>query len=154
MAEPIGLFRDHISLMHGWLPLTAQIAAGVLLVLAIGWRTRRWRLVLLPCAAAVGLALVALTHWNIAANGLSGEPAPRQLWVWVGLTGLAVGVAVLGWRSAIRWRRVVSVLAVPMAALSAGLMLNLWVGYFPTVQTAWGQLTGGPLPGQDRKSVV
>jgi len=114
--------------MHGWLPLTVQALAGLLLVLAIGWRTTGWRLVLLPCAAGVGVALAALTHWNIASNGLSGEPAPRQLWVWVALTGLAVGVAVLGWQSAVRWRRIVSVLAVPMTALSAGLMLNLWVG--------------------------
>ena len=48
----------------------------------------------------------------------------------------------------------VGVLAVPMAALCAGLMLNLWVGYFPTVQTAWGQLTGGPLPGQTDHATV
>lgn len=154
VAEPIGLFRDHISLMHGWLPLTAQILAGVLLVLAIGLRDRRRRLVLLPAAAAVGLAAVWITHWNIASNGLSGEPAPRQLWVWVGLTGLAIGVAVLGWRSAGWRRRGLSLLAVPMSALCAGLMLNLWVGYFPTVQTAWGQLTGGPLPGQTDHDTV
>ncbi len=32
--------------------------------------------------------------------------------------------------------------------LSAALTLNLWVGYFPTVQTAWDQLTAGPLPDQ------
>ncbi len=152
LAEPIGIFRDHISLMHGWLPPAVQVLAGVLLVLAVGWRTRRWRLV--PAAALFGLAAVGVTHWNIASNGLSGEPAPRQLWLWVGLTGLAFGVAVLGWRSAVRWRRVVSVTAVPMAALSAGLMLNLWVGYFPTVQTAWGQLTGGPLPGQTDPATV
>lgn len=154
LAEPIGIFRDHISLMHGWLPLAAQILAGVLLVLAIGWRTRRWRLLLLPGAAVVGLAMVWLVHWNITSEGLSGEPAPRQLWVWVGLTGLAIGVAVLGWRSAGWRRRSVSLMAVPVTALCAGLMLNLWVGYFPTVQTAWGQLTGGPLPGQTDHATV
>ena len=154
LAEPIGLFRDHVSLMHGWVPLTVQILAGVLLVLAIGWRSRRWRLRWLPAAAAFGLALVWITHWQIASNGLSGEPAPRQLWVWIALTGLAIGVAVLGWRSAGWRRRGVSLLAVPMTALSAGLMLNLWVGYFPTVQTAWGQLTGGPLPGQTDHATV
>lgn len=154
VAEPIGIFRDHISLMHGWLPLTAQILAGVLLVAAIGWRSRRWRFVLLPAASAFALVLVWITHWNIASNGLSGEPAPRQLWIWIALTGLAVGVAVLGWRSASWRRRGVSVLAVPVSALCAGLMLNLWVGYFPTVQTAWGQLTGGPLPGQTDRDTV
>ncbi len=41
-----------------------------------------------------------------------------------------------------------SVLAVPLCLLSAALTLNLWVGYFPTVQTAWNQLTAGPLPDQ------
>jgi S-formylglutathione hydrolase FrmB len=154
LAEPIGIFRDHISLMHGWLPLAVQVVAGVLLVLAIGWRTRKWRLVMLPVAVAVALAMVWLVNWNITANGLSGEPAPRQLWVWVALTGLAIAVAVLGWRSAGWRRRSASLLAVPVSALCAGLALNLWVGYFPTVQTAWGQLTGGPLPGQTDHATV
>ena len=154
LAAPFGLFRDHVSLMHGWLPLAAQLLAGVLLVLAIGWRNRRWRLVSLPIAVALGLALTGVTYWSIFANGLSGEPAPQSMWMWVTLTGLAGGVAVLGWRSAARWRRTVSLLAVPMSALCAGLMLNLWVGYFPTVQTAWGQLTDGPLPGQTDSATV
>ena len=152
LAEPIGIFRDHISLMHGWLPVAAQIVAGVLLVLAVGWRARRWRL--LPAAALFGVAAIGITYWNIASNGLSGEPAPKALWTWVGVTGLAIGVAVLGWRSAGWRRRGMSLLAVPMSALCAGLMLNLWVGYFPTVQTAWGQLTGGPLPGQTDHATV
>ena len=30
----------------------------------------------------------------------------------------------------------------------SALALNLWVGYFPTVQNAWNQLTAGPLPDQ------
>ncbi len=154
LAAPFGLFRDHVSLMHGWLPIAAQALAAALLILAIGWRNRRWRTVSLPIAAAVGLALTAVTYWSIFANGLSGEPAPQPLWIWVTLTGFAAGVAVLGWRSADRWRRTVSLLAVPMTALSAGLMLNLWVGYFPTVQTAWGQLTGGPLPGQTDSATI
>ena len=148
------VFRDHVSLMHGWVPVTAQILAAILLVLAIGWRTRRWRLVRLPVAVLLGLGLAWLVYWIIASNGLSGEPAPQQLWIWVALTGLAAGVAVLGWSSAHWWRRGVSILAVPAAALCAGLVVNLWVGYFPTVQTAWGQLTGGPLPGQTDRATV
>ena len=154
LAEPIWPFRQHISLMHGWVPVTMQLLALVALVLAIGWRNRQWRLVGLPLAALLGAGAIAATHWSISSNGLSGEPAPRALWVWVGLTGLAAGVVVFGWRSAQRWRRGVSFLALPMAALCTGLMLNLWVGYFPTVQTAWGQLTGGPLPGQTDRATV
>lgn len=154
LAAPFGLFRDHVSLMHGWLPIAAQVIAAVLLVLAIGWRNRRWRTVWLPIAAVIGVALAGLMHWTLFSNGLSGEPAPHTLWLWVALTGLAVAVATLGWRSAARWRRSVSVLAVPVSALCVGLMLNLWVGYFPTVQTAWSQFTGGPLPGQTDSATV
>ena len=128
LAEPIWPFRQHISLMHGWVPVTMQLLALVALVLAIGWRNRQWRLVGLPLAALLGAGAIAATHWSISSNGLSGEPAPRALWVWVGLTGLAAGVVVFGWRSAQRWRRGVSFLALPMAALCTGLMLNLWYG--------------------------
>jgi S-formylglutathione hydrolase FrmB len=154
LAAPFGLFRDHVSLMHGWVPVAAQVIAGLLIVLAVGRRHRRWHLVSLPTAAALGLALTGAAYWSVFSNGLSGEPAPRNLWIWVMLTGMAIGIVVLGWRSAGRWRRSVSLLAVPMSALCAGLMLNLWVGYFPTVQTAWGQLTGGPLPGQTDSETV
>lgn len=154
LAAPFGLFRDHVSLMHGWVPITAQIAAVLLLALAVGKRSQRWHLVSWPTAAAVGLAMTGVAYWTIFSNGLSGEPAPQTLWAWVTLTGLAAGIAVLGWRSAGRWRRITSLLAVPMSALCAGLMLNTWVGYFPTVQTAWGQLTGGPLPGQTDTATV
>ena len=118
----------------------------MVLVLAIGWRSRRWRLVWLPMAICVGLIVAAWTHWYIDSQGLAGDPAPSSLWIWVGLSGFAVAVAVLGWRSGQWWRRAVSLLAVLLCLLSAGVSLNLWVGYFRTVQAAWNQLTAGPLP--------
>ncbi len=154
LADPIWPFRGHISLMHGWVPAAIQVLAAVTLVVAVGWRSRRWRLLWVPAAAVFGIALAWLTHWNITSEGLAGDPAPRQLWVWIALTGLALGVAVLGWPSAHWWRRAVSLATVPLCAVSAGLMLNLWVGYFPTVQTAWEQLTDGPLPGETDQATV
>jgi hypothetical protein len=36
--------------------------------------------------------------------------------------------------------------AVPLSLLCAGLVLNDWVGYFPTVNEAWSQVSAGPLP--------
>ena len=42
----------------------------------------------------------------------------------------------------------------PLSLLCAALALNLWVGYFPTVQTAWNQLTAGPLPDQTDQATV
>ena len=154
LADPASPVRQNISLMHGWVPLTAQIVAGAVLLLAIGWRSRRWRLLWLPIAAVAGTLLAAYTYWNISDNGLAGDPAPRQLWVWVTVTGLAATVAVVGWRGARWWRRGMSVLAIPLSALCTALMLNLWVGYFPTVQTAWNQLTAGPLPDQTDRATV
>jgi S-formylglutathione hydrolase FrmB len=135
-----------LSLLHGWLPPTVQAVTAVVLVVAIGWRSRRWRLVWLPVAAAVGLILAFWARWYVSSQGLAGDPAPSVLWAWVGLTGLAVAVAVLGWRGSRWWRRSVSLLAVPLCLISAGLALNLWVGYFRTVQAAWNEVTAGPLP--------
>ena len=85
--------------MQGWVPVAIQIVTVALLVFAIGWRTRRWRRIWLPVSALVGVSVALATYWNIATNGLAGDPAPLGLWVWLALTGLAVGVAVLGWRS-------------------------------------------------------
>jgi S-formylglutathione hydrolase FrmB len=141
-------------LLHGWLPPTVQAVAAVALVVAIGWRSRGWRLVWLPVAILVGLILAVWTHWYVASQGLAGDPAPSSLWVWVGLTGLALAVAVLGWRGS-RWRRrTASLLAVPLCLLSAGVALNLWVGYFPSVQAAWNELTAGPLPDETDLATV
>jgi S-formylglutathione hydrolase FrmB len=135
--------------MHGWIPITVQLVAAVALIAAIGWRTRRWRLVWLPWAVLVGVALAAMAYWYVASEGLAGDnPAPHSLWIWIGLTGVAAAVLFAGWRGARWWRRGVSAVALPLCVLCSALALNLWVGYFPTVQTAWNQLTAGPLPDQ------
>ena len=147
LTEP---FRHHISLMHGWLPITVQVVACVALVAAIGWRNRRWRHVWVPWSVLLGVAISVATYWYIGSRGLRDEsnPAPYSLWIWVALTGVGAGVLIAGWRGA-RWkRRTVSVLAVPLCVLCSALALNMWVGYFPTVAAAWSQLTGGPLPDQ------
>jgi S-formylglutathione hydrolase FrmB len=142
------LASNFTSLMHGWIPTTIQVTTAVVLVLAIGWRSRRWRVVWLPAAALVGGVAAYLTHWYIVDRGLSDEPAPSGLWLWISLAGTAAAVLVLGWRGAPPWRRGATLLAVPLCLLCAALALNLWVGYFPTVQAAWNQLTSGPLPDQ------
>jgi S-formylglutathione hydrolase FrmB len=136
--------------MHGWLPITVQVIAGLVLIAAIGWRNRRWRLVWLPSAALIGVALAAAAHWYITSEGLSGDsnPPPYSLWVWVGLSGTAAAVLIAGWRRARWWRRGLSALALPVCVLCSALALNLWVGYLPTVQNAWNQATAGPLPDQ------
>ncbi len=143
-----------VSLLEGWVPVTIQVVAAVVLVFAIGWRVRRWRLVWLPVCVAIGVAAALGANWFINSEGLAGNPAPDSLWVWIGLSALAVGVLILGWRGAQWWRRAVSVLAVPLCVLSAGVALNDWVGYFMTVQAAWNELTAGPLTDETEMSSV
>ena len=141
--------------MHGWLPLVIQALTVVVLLAAIGRRSRRWGLVWLPVALAIGAAMAAATYWVISSQGMSDDPAPNLLWVWIALTGFAAVVLAAGWRNAGWGRRTASAVGLPMALLCAALALNLWVGYFPTVQTAWNQLTEGPLPDQaDQATVV
>jgi len=149
-----GPARHGLSLLHGWFPTTIQVMAAALVLAAIGWRSRRWRLLWLPIALAAGVGTAAWAHWYVDSQGLADDPAPPGLWVWIGIAGLAAAVLVLGWRGA-RWRRrAVSVLAVALCVLSVGVALNLWVGYFPTVQTAWNELTAGPLPDESNMATV
>jgi S-formylglutathione hydrolase FrmB len=136
------------SLMQGWLPTALQILTVVALARAVGWRTRRWRFVMLPLLVIVGLVTAVAARWSMGTLGVASEPAPWQLWVWVALSGFAVGTVVLGWPR-IRWsRRNLGVFAASMCLLSTGLTVNGWIGYFPTLHTAWNQFTAGPLPGE------
>lgn len=74
LADPIWSFSGDTSLMHGWVPAAIQVLAAVTLVVAVGWRSRRWRLLRVPAAAVFGIALAWLTHWNITSEGLAGDP--------------------------------------------------------------------------------
>jgi S-formylglutathione hydrolase FrmB len=156
LVEAAGDFRQqHLSLMHGWLPLTIQVVTALALLVAIGWRTRSWRRVWLPSAVVFGALVAGGSYWYISVQGLADDPAPNLLWIWLVLVGVAVVVLAAGWRGARWWRRTASITAVPLSLLCAALALNLWVGYFPTVQTMWNQFTSGPLPDQaDQTTVV
>ena len=148
------LADNHTSLMHGWVPEWSRPYRWP----CCWWRSGgdrasggcsfyRWP----RCWAQLG-RVRALVHRDA---GLADDPAPHLLWWWIAGSGAAAAIVILGWRSARWWRRSASLLAVPLCLLSAGLTLNLWVGYFPTVQTAWNQLTAGPLPHQtDAASVA
>jgi S-formylglutathione hydrolase FrmB len=151
-GPPRGFHHGGVSLLAGWLPLTIQIAAAAMLALTLvltlarpDRRRLRW---LLPVAIGSGVLSVALTSWYISRNGLSADPAPTMMWIWIGLSGLAASVAVLSWRGTGWGRRSLASAAAAMALLCVGIGVNDWVGYLPTVAEAWNQLTAGPLPDQ------
>jgi len=137
-----------ISLLGGWLPLTIDIVTVVILIVAIGWRTRRWRLVWIPVSVAVGVVVALGARAYMNSEGLSSDPAPLKLWVWTAVFAASIAVAVLGFRGTRWWRRGLSVAAIPLTMVCALLALNNWVGYYPSVQRAWGDVTSGPLPDQ------
>ena len=146
---------DELSLLHGWLPPAVQALALIVAVTAIGWRRRRWRGWALPVTLGVAALVTATSYWYITSIGVAGDPAPVSLWLWIAMSGLAVAVLLLGWPGARWWRRGLAVLSVPLCVLCAALAVNGWVGYFPSVQAAWGQLTSQPLPDQiDRLRVT
>jgi S-formylglutathione hydrolase FrmB len=148
------LSSHNVSLLDGWAPVTVEVVTVIALGLAVGWRSRRWRLCWLPLAATVGGVAAAAAHWSVSSGGLGTHPAPGALYVWIALAGMAMAVAVVGWRGARWWRRGVSILAVPLCVLCSLLALNQWVGYFQTVQSAWNQFTSRPLPDQTDRSAV
>ena len=140
--------------MHGWLPVTVQVIAAVALIAAVSRRSGRWQVRWLPWALIVGGAagrvgllvrrLPGAGRQPRAARAVDLDRADR-------LRGGGPGgrLARARW-----WRRGVSLAALPLCLLCAALALNLWVGYFPTVQTAWNQLTAGPLPDQTDQVTV
>ncbi|MCV7014348.1 alpha/beta hydrolase [Mycolicibacterium madagascariense] len=149
--------RHHLGLLpltHGWLPTTAQLLAAAALCGAVGWRTPRWRAVWVPVAALFGVGVAVAVHRYLGSLGVAGDPAPRMLWIWTALTGVTSAVVVLGWRRTRWWRRGLSIAAIPLCLLGCALALNQWVGYFPTVHSAWNQFTAGPLPDQTDRITV
>ncbi|WP_281878922.1 alpha/beta hydrolase [Nocardia sputorum] len=147
-------FHHGISLLHGWLPSTVELLAVALLLIAIARRARRWWSIQLPACVAVGVAAALAAAWYVADEGLASDPAPAQLWAWVGGTAAAAAIAIVGWRGARWWRRGIAVLAIPLTLVSTGMVVNRWVGYYPTLQAAWGAVTAGPLPHQTDLSAL
>lgn len=143
-----------VSLMHGWLPATVHLVTVVALAGGIGWRWRRSSLLPLPVGIGLGAALAVSLNCYLGTTGLIGGPPPGALWAWLVLTGVPVGAVALGWRR-MRWRRRASALAATvLCLLSAALVLNAWVGYVPTVYSAWNQLTAARLPHQTDEATV
>jgi S-formylglutathione hydrolase FrmB len=141
-------FSGGISLLGGWFPITVEIVTVVALVAVVGWRTKRWRLIWVPVSVVVAVLGALGARLYMDTQGLASDPAPLTLWLWVGVFVATVAIAVLGWRGTGWRRRTLSMLTIPLALVTAFLALNQWVGYYPTVQAAWGGLTAGPLPDQ------
>ncbi|MDH6142495.1 MULTISPECIES: alpha/beta hydrolase [Kitasatospora] len=138
----------NVSLLDGWFPWTVQLAAAAALLVAVGWRDRRWRLRRAPIAIGAGVLLSAgLGLLAVTAGGIT-DPLPLGFWLWLGVAVTALVVLVLGWRGARWWHRSLAPVAALLAVVSGANALNASTGYFPTLDDAIGELTGAPLPQQ------
>ncbi|MFI5735366.1 alpha/beta hydrolase-fold protein [Kribbella sp. NPDC051587] len=137
-----------ISLLGGWFPATLEVLAVGLLIVAIGWRDRRWRVRILPLV--IGLSAVGALLASYPGAQLLGitDPLPFGVWLWFGIGLTALVVLIAGWRGAQWWRRGVAVLAIAVAALVCGNQVNQFVGYYPTIDAAVNDWTDAPLPGE------
>jgi S-formylglutathione hydrolase FrmB len=134
-----------VSLLSGWVPWTLRIAAIGAVVLAVGRADRRWWTRRVPVAVVVAVSVavvVAIVADDVLAQP---EPLPGEVWFWVGVLVFALFIGL--WRAPV-WRRAAALGAVVLAMLSAASTLNEFVGYYPTVGAAFGELTGQPLPAQ------
>ena len=138
--------RVSVSLLSGWLPWTLRIGAlGAVFAAVVRRGDRRWWTRAVPVALVVAV-VVAVIASVVVSDGLAQpEPLPGELWFWLGVTVFALVAMV--WRGR-AWRRVVAAGAVLLAAASAASTVNEFVGYYPTIGAAFGELTGQPVPAQ------
>lgn len=137
-----------VSLLAGWFPVALEVIAAGLLILAIGWRDRRWRLRMLPLV--IGISAVGALLASYPGAQLVGitDPLPFGVWLWLGVGIAALAVLIAGWKSAGWWRRGAAVLAIGMATLVGANQVNQFVGYYPTIDSALDAWNNTPLPGQ------
>lgn len=147
---------EHLSLIHGWLPLSIEMLT--LVVLAVGIvaprHNRRWWRVWFPVVLAVGVTAALLVRHYVVAAGLASDPPPVSLCAWVGFAALAIAVIVSRGRGQRRWHAATTLLAVLLSLTSAAVSMNAWLGYVPTVGAAWIEATSAPLPNEADRSTI
>ena len=137
--------RVSVSLLSGWLPTTLRIAALAAVVVAVFRWDRRWWTRAVPVAVVAAVAVAAIASIVVNDALQQPEPLPGEVWFWVGVVVFALVTMV--WRGQ-SWRRVAAAGAVVLAVASAASTVNSFVGYYPTVGAAFGELTGQPVPAQ------
>jgi len=113
------------------------LAAGLLLAVVIRrWRARplRWALV----GAAIGAALATGAWAFVNFSLVFGDPLPLAVLVWAAAALAASGVALGGLLGARVWRKVVSIVAVPVFLFAAMLGINDVYDLNPTLGSIFG----------------
>lgn len=152
-----------VSLLGGWLVPSLAASGVVTLALALGWRDRRWRLVV-AVAAAAAMALMWLLNVALGGSWILRPAPPLSVVALAAVPIFVVATIPLGWHGA-SWRQRLLVLpALLLCTLAAAGYVNRYYGYFPTVDAVLGahpthevsiqQLRQGGLLGNRRDHVA
>jgi enterochelin esterase-like enzyme len=138
----------NVSLLGGWFPALLDVVAAAALLVAIGWRDRRWRGHAVPMivgGAAFGTLVAAYPGAKLL--GVT-DPLPFRVWLWFGAGLGGIIVLAAGWRGARWWRRGTAVVAIALATVVFANQINQLVGYYPTIDAAVNDWNNTPVPGQ------
>ncbi|MFJ4167594.1 alpha/beta hydrolase [Microbacterium sp. NPDC089698] len=124
----------HVQILDGAVPvLVYLIAAGSILATLLWGPTKRW--ILTAALAAVAGGAVAVALWLVCVRWLDlfggGLGAPTYIWLVATLAAVAIGIASLFRRGALR--RLVAVVAIVSAAVAGTLGINTAFGLNSTV---------------------
>jgi S-formylglutathione hydrolase FrmB len=125
-----------VSLISGFIPNLIVCLSLAVLIAGIGWRSGPWRRQLLA-GALTALALTSVLAFSQLAFAWVPYPFPVRYYLWVGGVMFALGLCAFG-RGIGWWRRMLSVLAVPLIALSAVVLINADYQYYPNVESLFG----------------
>jgi S-formylglutathione hydrolase FrmB len=135
-----------VSLLDGWFPDALRIATAIVVLLAVGWRNRRWRTRWLPTVAATAVT-GAIAAWLAAPAALAlADPLPPETWIWLAVLLFAALMLILGWRGGPWWRRGLAALAIPLTTITLANEVNAEIGYYPTLRDAWLSISHAPMP--------
>jgi S-formylglutathione hydrolase FrmB len=138
------VFSYDVSLLHGLLPVVLDVLALSALTIALIRPDRRWWLRRVLPVVALSICVAAMVNWLIDLHGRFGEVIPLQFIIYAAMPLAASGLAVCGWPTNRRWRRNLSVVAIPLTLLCAANLVNQQYGYAPTI----GALVGSRLNDQ------
>ena len=134
------------SLLDGWFPEALRIATAIVVLLAVGWRNRRWRTRWLPAVAATALVGTIAAWVAVPAVLALADPLPAETWVWLAVLLFAALILIVGWRGGRWWRRGLAALAVPLTTVTLANAVNAEIGYYPTLRDAWLSISHAPMP--------
>lgn len=126
-----------LPLLRGWLIPAVTAAGAVALVVALGWRDRRWRLAVAVVAAA-SVALVWLVNLAVGGSWIFQPAPPPRVWMLAAIPVFIAAAAVLGWGSASTRQRLLVVPAFLLCTIAAAGFADRYYGYYPTLGSMFG----------------